>query len=221
VAYLRVSTEKQGFSGLGIEAQRNIILTYVKEEEIVCWLEEHKSGKDLTVLPILEKAKKLVKENENYVLVISKADRFRNTEHALGIVNELGCDKIWFCNIGRNADKFMLTLFFAFAEKERLEISIRTKAALAVLKERGVKLGRPVVNKNLHEARKKGAFSRKKTAIKHNRNATIYAYFLRNITKISLSRTTERLNLIGYRTQTGAEWSNSSVYRILKRGYKI
>ena len=234
VAYVRVSTEKQGRSGLGMEAQRNIILNYVKKEDIVCWFEEKKSGKDLTILPELEKAMKLTKENDDYVLVIAKADRFRNTQQALDIVDRLTPEKVFFCNIGKNSDKFILTLFFAFAEKERTEISIRTKAALAVLKSQGKKIGRPVMkNKNnpefveqlekLLSSARKGAFVQKKRAIdnEHNRKACIHCYFLRKFKNFSYKEIAKILNKEGYKTQKGSEWTGGSVYRNMKRGYKI
>jgi len=234
VAYIRVSTEKQGRSGLGLESQRNIILNYVKEEEIVTWFEEKKSGKDLTVLPELEKAKKMVKENSEYVLIVAKADRFRNTQHALNLFDEMGSEKIWFCNVGRNADKFLLTILFAFAEKERLEISIRTKAALAVLRARGIKIGRPYSKKAepkisdkhremLKIAGKKGSFEMKRKAVnnENNRKACIHSYYLYTFKNLSYAKITDELNSEGYRTPSGLLWRNSSVYRNMARGYKI
>ena len=113
IAYIRVSTEKQGKSGLGLEAQKEIIKHYVDETDIVAWYEEVHSGKDLNMLPELQKAKEICLR-EGYTLVIAKTDRLRNLKQAISLVEEMG-NQVYFCNVGRNADKFMLNLFFVFA----------------------------------------------------------------------------------------------------------
>ena len=222
VAYIRVSTEKQGRSGLGLEGQRAIIKNYVPEKDIVMWFEEHKSGKNLDVLPRLNKAIEYVKTHKDHVLVLAKTDRLRNTQQALDIIDELTPKKVFFCNIGRDADKFILTIFFAFAEKERLEISIRTKAALAVLKARGVKLGRPwhkVQNIERHrEISKLGSEARRRQSLENPRNKIAYAIAAemrkRGETYDEIAKC---LNSLGHITPRGVSWVGSSVYKTVKR----
>lgn len=225
IAYIRVSSEKQGRTGLGLEAQREIIKHNVPERDIVCWYEEVKSGKNIDLLPELQKAKAMAK-GIDAVLVIAKADRLRNTQQALDLVDEMSPERVFFCNVGRNADKFMLTLFFAFAEKERLEISIRTKAALAQLKARGVKLGR-WTHKNYCAKKQKerqlkraraGALARKMQSLTNPQNILSFrvAKRLREEGK-TYKAIAEMLNRYGLRTPTGRPWLGSSVYKLIKR----
>lgn len=221
IAYIRVSTERQGRSGLGLKAQREIILHNVSERDILCWYEEVQSGKDLHVLPVLNKAKEHAKR-EDAVLVLAKADRLRNTQHALNLVDEMTPERVFFCNVGRNADKFTLTLFFAFAEKERLEISIRTKAALAILKAKGIKLGprsyKKLRKEKMKEIALKGAQAMREKALLDRNNILSYkfAITLRKKGK-TYKDIADALNASGYCTMRGGKWLQGSVYNLIKR----
>lgn len=224
IAYIRVSTNKQGHSGLGLEAQKEIIIHNAGSENIEEWYVEIHSGKNLHRLPQLIAAKQKAKE-KGYVLIIAKTDRLRNTQQALDLVDELTPQGVWFCNVGRNADKFMLTLFFAFAEKERLEISIRTKAALAVLKANGAKLGRPAKKKRKTmpkekqlELARKGADARLALAINNTKNvvATNIALVLRQ-QRFSYKKIADHLNQRGYETPNHSRWRGSGVYKLISR----
>lgn len=141
VSWRRVSTLKQSRSGLGLEAQREIIRYFVEREkgELIADFQECYTGTELSGCVELKKAMSLAKQ-ENAVLVIAKTDRFRNTIEALQVYEEMGDGNIMFCDLP-HTDKFTLTLFFALAEREALIISIRTKQALAEKKRRGEKLG--------------------------------------------------------------------------------
>lgn len=88
IAYLRVSSLKQGRSGLGLEAQKDIITHNVGKENVVEWYQEVYTGKSLIHLPKLIEAKERAKSN-GYILVMAKTDRLRNTQHALDLVDEL------------------------------------------------------------------------------------------------------------------------------------
>jgi len=127
VVYYRVSTKKQGESGLGLEAQR----TYVKhfyQQEPLAELVETVSGKDVANRPQLRHAMALCKKHKA-TLVVAKIDRLsRNTEQALRIYSELE-GRLESCDIP-NLDKFTLTLFMAIADRETELVRIRTKAAL-------------------------------------------------------------------------------------------
>lgn len=220
IAYTRVSSQKQGRSGLGLQAQKEIIKHNVGEENIIAWYEEVHSGKNLDSLPQLIIAKERAKK-ENYVLVIAKTDRLRNTQQALDLVDELKPEGVFFCNVGRNADKFLLTLFFAFAEKERLEISIRTKAAFAVLKAKGVKLGRPFKKKSEEkhlEIAKIGAQARFLKSVNDPKNMAAFrvAIILRQ-KGFSYKKIANYLNAKGYLTPNNAKWREAGVLRLIKK----
>lgn len=137
ISWRRVSTLKQGRSGLGLEAQQEIIRYFVEREqgEIIADYTEVYTGKDLQGCKELRKAMAHAKE-VGAVLVVAKSDRFRNTQEALQIYEEMGEGNIMFCDLP-HTDKFTLTLFFALAEREALIVSIRTKQALAAKKARG------------------------------------------------------------------------------------
>ena len=145
IAYTRVSTAEQGRSGLGLEAQRAAIEAFAAREEITitAWFAEVQSGKrisdTLTERPQLSAALAASKAAGAPVLV-SKLDRLSRDVH---FISGLMAHKVPFlvAELGADVDPFMLHLFAALAEKERAMISQRTKAALAALKARGVKLG--------------------------------------------------------------------------------
>ena len=141
VSWRRVSTKRQNQSGLGLEAQKEIIRYFIEREggELVADFEECYTGTDLNGCTELKKAIALAKENDA-VLIIAKTDRFRNTIEALQVYDDMGDGNIMFCDLP-HTDKFTLTLFFALAEREALIVSIRTKQALAAKKDKGEKLG--------------------------------------------------------------------------------
>lgn len=141
VSWRRVSTQKQGRSGLGLEAQKEIIDYFVEKDKgrLLADYVEVYTGTELSKCTELKKAIQFAKEHDAK-LIIAKTDRFRNTLEALQIYEEIGDGKIIFCDLP-STDKFTLTLFFALAEREALITSIRTKAALAAKKARGEQTG--------------------------------------------------------------------------------
>jgi len=141
VSWRRVSTKKQGNSGLGLEAQKEIIRYFIEHDggEWIADYEECYTGTELSGCIELRKAMELAK-NESAILIIAKSDRFRNTIEALQVYEEMGDGNIMFCDLP-HTDKFTLTLFFAIAEREALLVSIRTKQALAAKQARGEALG--------------------------------------------------------------------------------
>lgn len=142
ISWRRVSTKKQGASGLGLEAQKEIIRYFVERDEGSEWVadyEECYTGTDLDGCTELRKAMTHAKEI-GAVLIIAKTDRFRNTIEALQVYERMGDGNIMFCDLP-HTDKFTLTLFFALAEREALIVSIRTKQALQAKKQRGEATG--------------------------------------------------------------------------------
>ena len=139
VSWRRVSTKKQGGSGLGLEAQKEIIRYFIERDggDWIADYEECYTGTDLSGCAELKKAMDFAMKN-NAVLIIAKTDRFRNTIEALQVYDRMGEGNIMFCDLP-HTDKFTLTLFFALAEREALIVSIRTKQALDANKARGEK----------------------------------------------------------------------------------
>ena len=141
VSWRRVSTKRQGASGLGLDAQKEIIRYFIERDggDWIADYEECYTGTDLSGCAELKKAMDFAREN-NAVLIIAKTDRFRNTIEALQEYDRMGDGNIMFCDLP-HTDKFTLTLFFALAEREALIVSIRTKQALDAKKARGEKTG--------------------------------------------------------------------------------
>ena len=144
VAYLRVSTQRQQRSGLGIEAQRAAIERFAAAEGLTIISEyvEAETGKGADALdrrPQLAAALAAARAAKCFVLV-SKLDRLSRD---VAFVAGLMAQRVPFivAELGRDADPFMLHLFAALAEKERRLISERTRAALQAKKAAGARLG--------------------------------------------------------------------------------
>ena len=127
ISYTRVSTKKQGVSGLGLESQERII-DYFTQGEIVDRYTEVYSGTKLDKCVELRKAINKAKEL-GAKLILAKSDRFRCVDDALSVMAELGEGNLICCDIP-NADRFTFILFFAIAEREALITSLRTTQAL-------------------------------------------------------------------------------------------
>jgi DNA invertase Pin-like site-specific DNA recombinase len=144
LGYRRVSTPEQGHSGLGLEAQRRAIETFAASEGITVagWFTEIETGKGSDALErrpqlceALAQARKL-----KVPVLVSKLDRLSRDVH---FISGLMANRVEFivCELGKQADPFVLHLYAALAQKERELISSRTKAGLAAAKARGTLLG--------------------------------------------------------------------------------
>ena len=166
VSYLRVSTDKQGESGLGIEAQRKAVETYLNggswtlAQEFV----EVESGKRSNNRPQLAAALAACKKLKAK-LVVAKLDRLARNVAFISKLMESGVEFLA-CDFP-HANKLTIHILAAVAEHERELISSRTKAALAAAKERGKKLGGP----KQALAAKLGAAANKEAADKFAANA--------------------------------------------------
>jgi len=145
VAYYRVSTQKQGKSGLGLEAQRKAVTSFAAVEgfEIVEEFIEIETGKGADALdrrPQLRSALKAAKKLRASIAV-AKLDRLSRDVH---FISGLMSKRVPFivAALGKNVDPFMLHIYAAMAQQEREMISRRTREALQAAKARGVKLGR-------------------------------------------------------------------------------
>ena len=146
VTYMRVSTSKQGRSGLGLDAQRAALIHFAQTEryDIVEEFVEVDSGKGHDALerrPQLKAALALAKKHK-CSLGVAKLDRLSRDVH---FISGLMAHRVPFlvAELGADVDPFVLHLYAALAEKERTLIGTRTRAALAAAKVRGVRLGNP------------------------------------------------------------------------------
>jgi DNA invertase Pin-like site-specific DNA recombinase len=140
VCYYRVSTQRQGESGLGLDAQRKAIETYlsVHSGSVLAAFTETESGKRAGNRPELQQALDLCRR-KRATLVIAKLDRLARNVHFISGLLESGCN---FVAVDQpTKDRFMLHLQAAFAEEESRRISLRTKEALAAAKLRGIVIG--------------------------------------------------------------------------------
>ena len=157
ISYLRVSTDKQGKSGLGIEAQRETIARFAVAEgcEVLAEFVEVETGKGSDALERRPKlAEALAKARKaKAAVVVAKLCRLSRD---VAFISGLMAQRVPFivAELGADADPFMLHIYAALAEKERALISERTRAALAQKKAQGAALGNRT---NLGEAQAKGA----------------------------------------------------------------
>src|SRR5690349_12312601 len=144
ISYVRVSTGKQGRSGLGIEAQREAIARFAEAEGLIITDEfvEVETGKGADALdrrPKLAEALTRARKSKQ-AIVVAKLDRLSRD---VAFVSGLMAQRVPFlvAELGADVDPFVLHLFAALAEKERTLIAERTRAALARKKAQGAKLG--------------------------------------------------------------------------------
>jgi DNA invertase Pin-like site-specific DNA recombinase len=221
VAYYRVSTRQQQRSGLGIEAQRAAVERFAETENlrIIAEFVEAETGKGWDALdrrPQLAAALASARAGKCCVLV-SKLDRLSRD---VAFVAGLMAQRVPFivAELGRDADPFMLHLYAALAEKERRLISERTKAALAVRKATGTKLGNP---SNIREAGEVGRSSLIDAADNHARSLLPLLRTLRAEGTFTIGALTRSLNDRRIPTQRGSRWHVSSVANLLARAQKL
>jgi DNA invertase Pin-like site-specific DNA recombinase len=221
IAYLRVSTQRQQRSGLGIEAQRSAIVRFAEAEGITILAEfiETETGKGSDALdrrPQLASALAAAKSAKCCV-VVSKLDRLSRD---VAFVAGLMAQKVPFivAELGRDADPFMLHLYAALAEKERRLISERTKAALAAKRTAGAKLGNPV---NVAEAARRGREVQTEAAEHFVRQLLPFLSAIRAAGTTTIGATTRALNQRGIRSPRGGQWHVSSVSNLLARAQRF
>ena len=140
VSYLRVSTQRQGRSGLGLEAQRALVAQIIGEGDLLHEYIEVESGKKVNRLQ-LEKAEAHARVT-NAILIIAKPDRLgRRASHVLSFLDR-STVKVMFAD-NPNASDLELGVKAVVAQEEGNAISTRTKAALAAKRARGEELGTP------------------------------------------------------------------------------
>jgi DNA invertase Pin-like site-specific DNA recombinase len=223
VAYYRVSTDKQGASGLGIEAQKAAVDAHVAGHacRLLAAYTEVETGKrdDLANRPEFRKAISHAKRSKA-TLIVAKLDRLARSVAVTSMLHQSGVDFV--CCDNPFANRLTIQILAAVAEDETRRISERTKSALAAYKARGGQLGAslPQCRNLTHEARLKGAKAAGIAAKAHAESA--YADLVEYIdglqrAGLSLRRIAAQLNDEGHTTRRGREWNPVQVSRVLGR----
>lgn len=206
ISYLRVSTDRQGMSGLGIEAQREAVQRYVASVGGTLLAEnvEVETGRSATRPILLQSIAQC--RRDRAVLLIARLDRLARSVSFIASLIDSGVEFVAADNPAAN--KLVLHMMAAFAEFERDQIAARTKAALAAAKARGVVLG----------------LNGKVLAAVHRAEAQRFAETLRDPVETAFVQGAEtlrdvarHLNEGGFATREGGRWSPQSVHRIVQR----
>ena len=213
VAYYRVSTVRQGTSGLGLDAQQQMVMSFANGgSTIIKEFTEVESGKNDSRIQ-LKLAIEYALQNEA-TLLIAKLDRLsRNANFILKLrdsnVKFIAADM-------PDANNFTIGLIAIIAQHEREQISERTRNALKIKKQRGEKLGTP---ENLtEEARNNALKARIANAVNNpaNQQAT-ELIFLYKQSGLNYDQIACKLNMIGLKTRTGKKYRASTVWRLYSR----
>jgi DNA invertase Pin-like site-specific DNA recombinase len=220
VAYYRVSTDRQGKSGLGIDAQRAAVAAYLNggEWQIVADFTETESGKR-SDRPELDRALAAARLHR-CPLVVSKVDRLTRSVAFLSRLLEAGVD-VRFADLPQiegATGRFLLQQMVAVAELEAGMISARTKAALAAAKKRGTKLGGDRGVKPSNKTRASATAAVQKRAADRAADIAPTIRTLQASGATSLRAIASALNEAGIPTARGSgSWSAVQVKRTLER----
>ncbi|MER9965571.1 recombinase family protein [Mesorhizobium sp. M0060] len=220
ISYLRVSTGRQGRSGLGLEAQRETVRTFLNggSWSLVSEFVEVESGTGKADRPELEAALAHCRIM-GATLIVANVSRLTRSPDFMARLVAAGVE-VRFCDlpsIEGPAGKFMLRQMLAVAELEAGMISERTKKALAAAKARGVKLGKPENLSNQDEGRKAGRATRTAKAERRATDLTPILADIRSAGASTLREIAAALNDRSIPTTRGGAWSAVQVSRILAR----
>jgi DNA invertase Pin-like site-specific DNA recombinase len=217
IAYVRVSSDQQAKSGLGLAAQREAIERFAAAEgiAIVTWFEEIETGKGCDALdrrPQLASALAVARKAKCPVIV-SKLDRLSRDVH---FVSGLMAHRVPFIvsELGRDVDPFLLHIYSALAEKERALISARTRDALSRAKASGKTLGN---RSNLAEAQAVGRRVQFDAAEARANNLLPLIREIQAAGAGNLRAVAAALNARGIKTARGGQWHAATIARILGR----
>jgi DNA invertase Pin-like site-specific DNA recombinase len=201
IAYYRVSTLRQGQSGLGLDAQRSAVAAHAKHNVLLSEYTEIESGKNHTNRPQLNAALQECRKKKA-TLVIAKLDRLSRNVSFISALMDSGADIV--CCDMPQANRLTLHILAAVAEHEREAISQRTKVALAAAKARGRQLGNPRWAESIQRARAaKNPIRPAAELIRMVKRHRVEGDTLRVIAA--------RLNALGLRTPKGNAWYASTV----------
>lgn len=211
VTYYRVSTTRQGVSGLGLEAQRQTVERYLAggDKTVIESFTEVETGKGSNALerrPQLRAALDLCKKT-GATLLLAKIDRLARNVHFVSGLIETGVDFI--AADMPNANKVMIQMHAVMSEWERDQISERTKAALAAAKARGVVLGATgPVNLRRHTQERQDAAR----AFKERLKPVLDGFVAQGLSRRTVVK---RLNDLGIKASQGGAWSLGQVQRLM------
>ena len=217
VSYLRVSTARQGSSGLGLEAQRSAVAAFnsAASNEHICEFVEVESGSKSN-RPKLEAALAACRAHRA-TLLIAKLDRLARNVAFIANLLEGGVDFVA-CDMP-HANRLTLHLLSAIAEHERHMISERTKAALAAAKARGTRLGNPQGAAALREGCRTAALRSASVRAHHARGrARVLAPILLPLRQSGLSYAgvAQELNRRAFPAPNGGRWHSEQVRRTFR-----
>lgn len=215
VAYLRVSTQRQGTSGLGLQAQQEIIRNYLNGDSPIAEFIEVESGRK-SDRPKLHKALELCKKKKA-TLIVAKMDRLSRNVAFTSQLLDSGIE-IVFCDFPK-ANRLVLTIISAISEYEVGLIRQRTKAALQVKKEQGCQLGKPEnLMRNLDRAIANSRKTNQEKALNNANNKRAVAILRGLVNKTSnMSEMARILNAEGFLTSHGGSFSTKQVSLLLQR----
>jgi DNA invertase Pin-like site-specific DNA recombinase len=216
-SYLRVSTAKQGHSGLGLEAQRQAVADYLNggSWQLVTEVVEIESGKR-SDRPKLTEALRLCRLH-NATLVIAKLDRLSRDAHFLLGLEKAGVEFV--AADMPSANRLTVGIMAMVADEERRMISRRTKDALAAAKARGKKLGGNQGNLPVIGDKGRAISLAARQAKARSRAADLVPIIeeLRAAGVVSLQQIAAALNARGIRAARGGAWSREQVRRVLEQ----
>ena len=217
VAYLRVSTQRQGSSGLGLEAQREIIHNYLRDRKPIFEYVEVESGRKTD--KGRPKLKEALSQCRTYgaKLIVAKLDRLARNVSFLSALLDSDVE-IVFCDFPQ-ANKMVLHILASISQYEAELISTRTKQALAAKKTRGCKLGNPEHLMDKHKEAIANSNKTNRMKAENNPNNKRAIAMLRILAEqgMTLTEMTDKLNKEGFVTSKGYEFRASQVYVLLKR----
>ena len=217
VAYLRVSTQRQGSSGLGLEAQREIIHNYLRDRKPIFEYVEVESGRKTD--KGRPKLKEALSQCRTYgaKLIVAKLDRLARNVSFLSALLDSDVE-IVFCDFPQ-ANKMVLHILASISQYEAELISTRTKQALAAKKARGCKLGNPEHLMDKHKEAIANSNKTNRMKAENNPNNKRAIAMLRILAEqgMTLTEMTDKLNKEGFVTSKGYEFRASQVYVLLKR----
>jgi DNA invertase Pin-like site-specific DNA recombinase len=220
VSYLRVSTARQGRSGLGIEAQRAAVASFAVangfdlDDDFV----EVETGKGSDALDrrpqlaaALAKARKI-----RCPVIVAKLDRLSRDVH---FISGLMAHRVPFvvAELGAGVDPFMLHIYAALAEKERAVISARTKAALAQKRQQLAAQGKRLGSPDPSRAAQLGAAAQREQADRFAANVLPIIREIEKTGATSLRAIAAALNARGVKTARGGSWGPQAVANVMRR----
>jgi DNA invertase Pin-like site-specific DNA recombinase len=216
IAYVRVSTARQGRSGLGLEAQQDTLNRFAQAEgfglvRVFVEVETGKGSDALERRPQLAAALAEARK-KRCAVAVAKLDRLSRDVH---FISGLMAHRVPFlvAELGADVDPFVLHLYAALAQKERALICARTREALARAKARGRVLGSP----ELDRAREKAAEAVKTEADRYAANVLPVIEAIKRAGATTLREIADALNARGVATARGGQWHAMTVRNVLAR----